>query len=77
MTSTTTTTTTTTNRSGLQVGDTVCFPCPHDNERGRVGKVTKVLGSTHLATRVRTETVFVTTSDGDEFHGPARFFRAV
>lgn len=69
--------TTTPNRTDLKVGDTVCFPCPNDDERGRVGTVTRVLGSTHLATRVRTETVFVTTADGENFHGNARFFQKV
>lgn len=51
----------------LKKGDVVLFPDADDRER--CGVVTRTLGQTHLATRVRTVHVWATTADGEEFVG--------
>ena len=60
-----------------QTGDTVVFPDPTDEERGRCGTVTRVLRSRRVGSLDRDVTVFVETADGENFHGFAHNFHKV
>ena len=66
--------TTNTDNTNHRVGDVVVFADAHDEDRGHCGTVTRVLGQTHLATRVRTVSVWVETADGETFVGDSRNF---